>query len=610
MERINDVSLLIKEYENADIDRIISTVDKLDFMTMNYAFIQARNEAESVDNLILKEIYTLLSNICSMALSYKERITPYKPFYTYCNERSFCLDDLTADDILFISAIVESIENDWLKARIADVIWLKSKPKDTKYAKIAIKSFMKIPYTITSFHLADKNCIGRAISLINNIKEFELLHNIEEIVFNLFKNTTYEDRYLLVTISDFLLENNFIKNKDEIINKLTDFSKKASDEEKFSLARGCSMEIAKWYKKNNQIDKHYEMLIEIAKCWETEALYLLNTEPANNMNVSSCYENALQIYRPIPNNIKIKYQIQDKIKKLKQAINKANEEVVVKLQGIHAEEVDISNMRTYAINQVSGKSLPEALLFFVNLYPFVNTFNLEKNLKETIQKYPLQFMMSVIMHDKDGRIIYTRPGCVLNEDIDSKINKEFFHAEMIKSYLFYIPMIVQGCLIPALNSILFEHSLDEQLLVNIVSNSPIIPKNRIDLFVKGLVAGFNYDFTTAIHILAPQMENLVRVHLKESGVETIFFSEDGSQDEYGLHKLINFPEAEKIFGESIRFEINALFCDRFGVNIRNKIAHGLFDESDAHSIYIVYAWWFILKLAYLNWWNRSHQIEK
>ena len=51
------------------------------------------------------------------------------------------------------------------------------------------------------------------------------------------------------------------------------------------------------------------------------------------------------------------------------------------------------------------------------------------------------------------------------------------------------------------------------------------------------------------------------------------------------------------------FEIKALFCDPFGSNLRNEVAHGLLDDGVCWSVYAVYAWWFGLKLVFNTFFN-------
>ena len=149
--------------------------------------------------------------------------------------------------------------------------------------------------------------------------------------------------------------------------------------------------------------------------------------------------------------------------------------------------------------------------------------------------------------------------------------------------------------------------VEDQLHQLRVGEVPIVPKGRTGLFGKALFAGFDRDFITALHILIPQIEHLVRVHLKQAGAKTTNLDKDGIENENGMSALMELPEAERVFGKDLAFELKTLFCDAFGPNLRNELAHGLLDEDAFHSPYAIYAWWLGLRLIFNTWWNSIHQ---
>ncbi len=104
-------------------------------------------------------------------------------------------------------------------------------------------------------------------------------------------------------------------------------------------------------------------------------------------------------------------------------------------------------------------------------------------------------------------------------------------------------------------------------------------------------------------MLVPQVENMVRTHLKAGGIKTTNLDSEGIENETGLSSLIDKPETERIFGPNVAFELPALFCGPLGPNLRNEIAHGLLDDNHIGSIFSVYAWWFTLKLVLNTFWN-------
>ena len=136
-----------------------------------------------------------------------------------------------------------------------------------------------------------------------------------------------------------------------------------------------------------------------------------------------------------------------------------------------------------------------------------------------------------------------------------------------------------------------------------------VPKERAGLLGKALFAGYRDDFVTALHLLVPQIENFVREVLKQAGVETKTLDNDGIENEKAMGSLIQEPKANEVFGEDLAFELNSLFCDPAGPNLRNKVAHGLLDEGQFDSPYAIYAWWLGLRLVVNTWWSVSNTTQ-
>ena len=128
---------------------------------------------------------------------------------------------------------------------------------------------------------------------------------------------------------------------------------------------------------------------------------------------------------------------------------------------------------------------------------------------------------------------------------------------------------------------------------SIAEYSPIVPPERTRTFGKGLLAGYNGDFEVAFQILFPQIENLIRFHLKQHGVNTRYrCKKDGVYKELTLGPLLCHKKTAEIFGKNLFFELKTLFRPR-----RNDQAHGLIDDTSSPSHYDVYIWWLMLRLV-------------
>lgn len=99
----------------------------------------------------------------------------------------------------------------------------------------------------------------------------------------------------------------------------------------------------------------------------------------------------------------------------------------------------------------------------------------------------------------------------------------------------------------------------------------------------------------ASHLLAPQIEHLVRVLLKQEDEKTSTIN-NGVETECGLSTLLEKERAKEILGEDLHFELKALLADQLGPNLRNNISHGLLETGYGTSLAEIYLWWFCLRL--------------
>ena len=168
---------------------------------------------------------------------------------------------------------------------------------------------------------------------------------------------------------------------------------------------------------------------------------------------------------------------------------------------------------------------------------------------------------------------------------------------MIQDYEILVRIVVHGDIWPALEILWLEHRLGRTTLSVSLASRQLFPRTACVSSGKALFAGYDRDFVTALHLLVPQIEHLVRYHLKQSGAKTTTLDPNGIENEIGLTALMELSEAEKVFGADRGFELRALFCDPFGPNLRNELAHGLLDDEACQSIHSIYAWWFATEVS-------------
>ena len=110
----------------------------------------------------------------------------------------------------------------------------------------------------------------------------------------------------------------------------------------------------------------------------------------------------------------------------------------------------------------------------------------------------------------------------------------------------------------------------------------------------------NGDYYEAIHILAPQVENLFRAIAQGAGGITVTLEKDGTSMEKVLSSILSLPELMDCYDNDILFIFRGLLNERAGANIRNEIAHGIISESACSTGACLYFGMAVIKLLSLT----------
>lgn len=573
------------------------------YTALSTAAASAIDEGRAAHGKVLR----LLADSCSMLLSPSSPNEPFKPLMESRDSRSVIPDDLLDDDIRFFSEIVDLIDHDWLKARISDLLWLKGKPRNIEFANKAIDAYRRIPLDADAWIRGGRDCWPRAISLARMLKggAGDRLKEMEAAIITAFNVASREDSFLGLWLAEIMWSNRLGQaSQIDVAKKLEALACEFDDEGDLHRAREYFSVAAKWYKTIPDEAKTAEMIVKVAKGWVNEAVALSTSEAPSHMAAASCYEKAIQTYRTVSRAERATHQVDERITELRARLNDSGARARVEMWSVQAPGVDISRLIESARKAVMGKSAEHALLAFANLHRGVNAVELRDSVLKNIRQNPLPSLFPATVMSNDGRVIARRPVMSLDEDLTAD-DEVAIRDDMIRDYRFLVGVVVQGCIWPALEVLLLEHRLREVDFNVLARNSPIVPKDRAGLFGKALFAGYERDFVTALHVLIPQIEHMVRVHLKQAGATTTNLDKDGIETENGMSTLMALPEATQVFGKDLVFEITSLFCDPFGPNLRNELAHGLLDEDRCKSVYAIYAWWFALRLTVNTWWNSA-----
>lgn len=545
------------------------------------------------------KILELLSRILFMRLVPDNLSEPFQPEFEdfQRGKRSMIPEDLREQELSFFEQILDDINLPNLKARIADLLWLLLlSPRKVEYAKTAIDAYLVHDIDGESWQRGVKSSLERATRLAIQIKDWDRLEKIKNLLFSAFLKEYSESKYMQLWLAESLdelkIDHSF---RPHIAQNLYEKANELKAQNEFHSSILYFKLSAKKNLQCNERDKYLESLIGIAECYLDEADM---RSSSSNMVANGFYENAIQAYREVPVKERDRYDIENKIKEVRLKIISSGKASLEEMVPLASPSLDVSEIVELSINHVKDKSnLHEALLHFIGVVHPLKYDELLKTSQESLNSSLFTSLFSGRHLSEHGNVIAKTPSMNLNAGMDDPDNQAVLHKQMQSQFSIIVDLAVQYQILPALRQLNTEHRFTKKIIIAICNQSPIVQEDRSYLLGKALWLGFEEDFGLAIHLLCPQIEHLVRTKLKEEQVITTHLDKNGIETEYGLNTLMELPEAEQIFGKSLCFELKSIFTEALGHNLRNKVAHGLLDDNNSISIGSIYAWWMILRLV-------------
>ena len=588
-----DLTLTTKDLSACGWKDVLGGVPRSDNFSLWKAFSDAEKAAIDEGRQSHGKVLWLLANACSMTLSPKSPNEPFKPMM---GRRFPTPDDFRDEDISFFAEAVAMIEDPWLKARLADLVWLRQ--RDYDFALQAVDSYRSIQLNPKTWTEGVRECWQRATSIVLALRKGDLRADMATTLVATFKSETEEGGHFALELSDLLASYGLEDDQQTAVaTKLESLARGFENQRNFHSAYYYFQGSADWFAKSGDEEKTAAMTMAMAECRVQEAESHVSTQPPSHLPATIFYEQAIQTYRTIPRAQRTP-QITDRMAEIQSLLNEAGVEALNEMQSIQAPGVDESQIMERARESVTGKGDKiQALKAFATIREPVNVSQLRESSRRLVAQYPVLWIFPIQRMARDGRIIHRHAA----SDEEGAIQ-----SQMAELYVCQVRLVAQARILPALQVILLEHRFSEAEMIIVASDSPFVPFGRKLLFGKGLFAGFEGDFATALYLLVPQFEHLVRDRLHREGVNTSHLDQNGIQMEIGLSSLMELPESQQIFGESLSYEIKTLLCGPFTPNFRNNVAHGLLNDYESSSLEAVYVWWLALSLAFKSYWHVSH----
>ena len=573
---------IIDESQNDRLDQLFSVFGR-----------KLENKEEEIaeeDEYLLR----LLKDATSMMLVPSRQNEPFQALIQMADGRRSALpSDFSSEDLKKLSTIMDVVRHNALKARIGDLLWISQKPKIPAHAKTAIDCYVSDGINPQTWLHTGKKEFERAYRLSRQLRDAERQTIIEQHLSEAFYS---EDDDIHYSIAELVDEIGALEHKtSDIASRLESLGVKFERADDFKNAIRHFQLSSRYYAKCSNEEKRIFSLFKAAECYVKDADKHFNSGRGAKLVSSSLYETAIQAYRKIPVKYREKYSIDQKISDVRYKLSEAGRNTLDEMGTFSTPLENIDEVKAASRNHVADKdSEYEALVYFSGICAIPDYESLKKSEIESMNKYFLSSLFGSTQYASDGRVIAKTPAVGFNDDQESA--DAALYDKMIRSFSHQAQLSVSLGIIPALQQVLQDHTLSKSFIFELCDYSPIIPASNVNLVSNAIWLGFEFDFSTAIYLISPQLELIVRDQLKKYGAHTTNIDQDGIEHENGLSTLLAMGECEQVFGQDKLFELKAIFSSSIGPNLRNEVAHGLLTDVSAYSWAPVYAWWILLRM--------------
>lgn len=549
-------------------------------------------------------IFDLLRKMSSMRTRITNKGIEFIPMINYEDGgRKFNIEDINDADYQTLKKIEFGRLPLALRSFISDILW--TQKKSYSASKIAAQSYWEAFQQIYE----DRKCLKtvsplkRAVCIAQQTKLQSLYSEIYDWFCNTFiVEVTQVDVFCALRIMELFLEQ---KNTDLslIINAVESIiSLKSNSDNILAIEQAYDLE-AKCYNKLNKKDDADNCNLELAQYYYDFAERLLQNDAMGAFRSVDFFEKAIILFR---NN-----GATSKAESVHKKLIEVQKKIPNNMQTFRTT-FDVSKVIENINTNMDGLSFEECIIRLTQYVSFETIDTLRKRTIEECTSNPLSSLFGTNVLDAQGRTIIKMAPL---DDKNPEKDQALLELHMFRSSLQTQRIVGDIWLKNILHYIRSRFSINNEMVDFLTKENCIIPEGRETIFKKGIGCFLRGEYYEAMHILAPQMENLFRNIANEVGGLTSTLSDDGIAQEKVLRSVFSLPELLDAYDNNIIFAFRGLLNEQAGANIRNRIAHGIIEEAECSSGECLYFGALVIKLLSFTAWacidiiNNSDKIK-
>ena len=518
----------------------------------------------------------LLKAVCSML---DEHILPMKYDETI---RLHYTDSLSDKNYIQLSQITEKSKCSYFNGICNEVLW--DKYHKFNFAKQSILSYNQELIKPTT---VDNHKFAYAFYSIGVCRVYSRC-KVPEFDFESFFNNTIayikcnynKHGYFILFILEALCK---CKEHFDIIEntylKVIDYYEINSNYEKActwleSLAKFCSATKS----------KTNDIYIRIALNREKQASLLDWSLPQNSHNIINLIHQAMVNWEKSKDLKSSKER-----KRLAKIIEPVKVLLLESMQSISSVSIDLSEYIDKTNTFISKATIESVIYKLAYIVPLKSFDEMKSKVQNSDSVFKSVFTVANL--DSKGRL-----RCIVPATMDADENEmtKILEHEAMQEYTYIADAFIKRYIwLAKENNIEFT----KENLKFLVENNAFIPQDRQDTFLNGLVAGFNLDLATSMHLLMPQIENCIRIFAEDCGAVVFKTYPNGVEECLALSSILCLQEVIDSFDNTFLFNLKLFYVSEYGFGMRDIICHSLYSDNELQTSNALAVWWFTLHIC-------------
>ncbi len=544
---------------------IINTLNSLNVSNDKIrADLRKISEHRRGDNKKLIYIVSQMIDIFNLPLKYNEEININKN--TLISERNYELLDkilLQSQHILF-------------NAVCSEILWKHRHKKE--YAEKAIINYYKLidSNCDKDLHLRPYVNVCRVYSKINgiNFNYRDFFDKALACIRGRFPIKNYCNLFVLTALSKCnLYTDEIVQNFYEII----DYYEKDHD---YQRAANYLEELIEHKNLISSKDRN-KIITRIAGNYEKEASKYNWSEPKSSHTIVHLIQTAMSWW-----NKSSSESAKSERKRLAKSIEPVKKLIPQNMQTFTSPPIDISDWIKNRKAFIDGNNIRGVILGLAEVIDLESPISITNEIKKSGEIFADFFGTNII--DKNGRIKFIVPSLSTDHNAQHLL-LEFKAKQKYDDFTGFVHHY--------LNIAKEKFEFKDTDIDFLIRNNAFIPDDRTDTYKKGLIAGFNYDYATALHLLMPQVENSLRCIAENCGAVVYKTNDNGIEESLSLGSILDSTELCECLDETLLFNLRVFYTSPSAYGMRDEIAHSFFSDQELNSYLGLALWWFTLRLC-------------